>query len=305
MGQPTLKQILDFTALEKIQQHPPAHHDLVKASDALADLFETETSSRNWVQDMIRNGLLSSMKDTRYVRLSSTGEQLVESLQLQRDDRSKFKQEICSRLLNWANNNSRGDDDLQDVDPDVGSDFWYYGRVITLDDIESAARYLKSKGLLNYTSEVYHDEVIEVMVGITTDGQECCDESDGDIKQHLAKQEASSRTGGPTFNIDTVINSNIVAGNGNSLSVELQKSQRVDLLGRLFKQALPVLGISESEQKAAEGYILILERSKNATEVNSALQWAKSFSSSISFTPLSSVLSEMADSILTFPDDDS
>lgn len=251
-------QIRDFRALEMIHRFPSSSQGFVDAHRILSDLIPDTTTKQCWITDKVNDGYLIKMEGSNLVRLSRLGKDIVSDGQAKRDDTSTFRKEMRTRLLSWANSRSTGKKDMHDVDP-ATDDFWYYGRVVSLADIARAARYLKRYKLVTLSSDrsANSDEILDVAVGITAKGEECCDENNGDIEAYLKDKNEMSRTSGPTFNIASAVGSNIVLGDKNSVTStvpQLETRQQSPIAEKRHKPA-PTLGESSLTRKTTDGLI--------------------------------------------------
>jgi len=139
------------------------------------------------VAEMLLNGLLYRSDDmTLKVGLTDEGKIFLQDGFCKRQDRIAFKKTVSERLLRWSNMNV---EEGETIEVSMSSEeLWFYGRVITLSDLEMAARDLEHHGL------IYHEQSEpsrSFLVTLTAEGRECATSFGHDVDAYLQSKSES------------------------------------------------------------------------------------------------------------------
>jgi hypothetical protein len=175
MNVPSLDDIRKFTILEDIHGTSVSEgRTFVCPYKALAGM--TPAEAEEWVDGMVSEGLLHRDDDMNLkVTLTAEAREMLIEGTAKRYSPSVFRGVVRERLLKWVAEHSTGEDDYVEVEMDE-QERWYYGREITVSDLESAAEHLKQHDLIDCKST---DDNHLPLISITESGRKHADHFDG------------------------------------------------------------------------------------------------------------------------------
>jgi hypothetical protein len=168
--------IRNFDSLHDLyQEQESAEGNFVDPTTVLASRFSNYEAIVNWAHGMVERGYLEEIStlSTFEVVLTSEGRSIVQEGISRRSDASLYRDTVRRRLLKWAYEHSTGASDKADVDF-TAEESWFYGRVISIDDLGRAAVELEKHNLVTQKPlETWGEGLVKLLVGITIEGQEC------------------------------------------------------------------------------------------------------------------------------------
>lgn len=181
MNIPTVDEIQKFSRLEDIHgASQSTGRSYVCPYTIITELTPSETEL--WVEAMVTEGILSKDDDMILkVALTDEGKNLIRDGISKRQNPSVFRKVTRERLLEWVHERSSGESDYVEVNMDT-QESWFYGREISLSDLETAALYLAHHGLASVKGS---EEEPPLLVALTEQGRECVASSGGDAKECL------------------------------------------------------------------------------------------------------------------------
>lgn len=177
---PSLDEIRKFSLLEDIHGASlSAGRTFVCPYNVLTGLMPSETDE--YVGALIEEGLLRKDDDVILkVALTDEGKALIHYGTYMRQTPSVFRGVVRERLLAWVAEHSENEEDYIEVGMD-NRESWYYGREITMSDLESAAAHLEQHGLLSCKK---NDDGPALLLSITESGKTNAHHFDGAAEMH-------------------------------------------------------------------------------------------------------------------------
>jgi hypothetical protein len=201
----------DFDFLEAIHDATNYPDEFISGIGLLQNYIADDETLMLWLERMIGDGFLELWDSTVFnVSLTLKGQAVVEDGRSKSSNLRLFREVVRIRLLLWSYNNSTVTSPEAEVvlSPEES---WFYGRIITFEDLVLAAEELERKHLITKTALSSASAALALLVRINTEGQECVDYFDCDIKLYLQSRTPSLTKSGPMINIGSM--------NGGSFSV--------------------------------------------------------------------------------------
>lgn len=268
----TISNFKDFAATRR------AHVDTwVRKNDELVRRNEDKNT-----------GLELTSKGTDRLRVATTV----------RDYNAAFYDAMEEELLRWTYTRTARQNNPEGLDP-YPLDMDFYGRKVTLDDVERAANSLHKQGLIQSNPGATH-VLGMINVTLTLDGEECAEDFDYCIRIYKNKKGELATASGPTINIDNFNGGSLSVGNQNTLgpAANTPLHQRTSDFAKTIKRVLPELSLGDLPQDEAFSYVSDLEIATDPTRVRRSLEWVEQLASSSSGDIMTEMLSAKASEIL-------